>query len=66
MNKLTSDEINTGIQKIESLYLLEILDTLLQRFHSDNIHIIESDVDGIKWEIHCINPYSELYPERVL
>lgn len=66
MNKLTADEINTGIQKIESLYLLEILDTLLQRFHYDQIHIIESDVDGIKWETHCLNPFGELYPEEIL
>lgn len=66
MKKLTVDEINTGINKIESLYLLEILDALLQRLHYETEHIIDRDVDGIKWEINCINPYGELYPEKIL
>lgn len=66
MNKLSVDEINTGVNKIESLYLLEILDTLLQRLHFEKNHIINRDIDGIQWEINCLNPFSELYPEKIL
>lgn len=66
MKKLTVDKINTGINKIESLYLLQILDTLLQRLYYENTQIIDRDIDGIIWEINCINPYGELYPEKIL
>ncbi len=66
MNKLSIDEINNGINKIESLYLLSILDALLQRFDSEGIHIINREIDGLEWEINCLNPYGELYPEKIL
>ena len=66
MDKLTVNEIKTGINKIESLYLIDILDTLIQRLYYEKQHIIELDIDGIKWEINCINPFGELYPERIL
>lgn len=66
MNKLTVDEINTGIKKIENLYLLNILDTLLERLYADNTHIVNRNIDGIQWDINCINPFGELYPEKIL
>lgn len=66
MKKLSADDINIGISKIENLYLFDILDHILVRLDSEKNHIIHRDIDGIQWEINCINPYGELYPEKIL
>ena len=66
MNKLTSEQITEAIKEVAPCYLNDILNAVLQRLHNQKDYAMIAEIDGYQWNIECINPYGELYPEKIL
>lgn len=66
MKNPTIEQVTTAIKTLNPLYVNDILDAVLMRLHQENETLIRRDIEGYVWDIKCINPHGELYPERIL